>query len=58
MRKIDALQIVHTVLQRVYLKTANKVKVKVALAQVTKAQRGSEVYLYSFFNLGARLGGW
>ena len=28
--------------------------VKFALEQVTKAQRGVEVCLYSFFNLGAR----
>jgi hypothetical protein len=33
-----------------------QVKVKFALQQVTKAQRGVEVQLYSFFNLGARWG--
>jgi hypothetical protein len=31
-----------------------KVKVKFALEHVTKAQRGVEIYLYSFFNIGAR----
>ena len=31
-------------------------KVKFTLEQVTKAQRGGEVYLYSFLNLGARWG--
>jgi hypothetical protein len=35
-----------------------KVKVKFTLEQATKAQRGVEVYLYSFFNLGARWCGW
>ena len=33
-----------------------KVKVKVTQEQATKAQRGVDVYLYSFFNLGARWG--
>jgi hypothetical protein len=28
------------------------------LSPPQKAQRGREVYLYSFFNLGARWGGW
>jgi hypothetical protein len=31
-----------------------KIKVKFTLEQSTKAQRGSRVLLYSFFNLGAR----
>jgi len=35
-----------------------KVKVKFTLEQAMKAHRGGEVYLYSFFNLGARWGGW
>jgi hypothetical protein len=35
-----------------------KVKVKASPEQATKAQWGVEVYLYSFFNLSARLGGW
>jgi len=35
-----------------------KVKIKFALEQDTKTQRGVEVQLYSFFNLGARWGGW
>ena len=35
-----------------------KVKVKFTLQQATKAHRGVEVDLYSFFNLGARWGGW
>jgi hypothetical protein len=34
------------------------VKVKVALEQATKAQRRSRDKVYSFFNLGARWGGW
>ena len=34
------------------------VKVKFALEQAKKAQRVVEVQLYSFFNLGARWGGW
>jgi len=33
-----------------------KVKVKFTLEQAMKAYRGGEVYLYSFFNLGARWG--
>jgi len=35
-----------------------KVKVRFTLEQATKAQRGVEVQLYSFLNLGARWGGW
>jgi hypothetical protein len=35
-----------------------KVKVKVTLEQTTKAQRGSRGIACSFFNLGARWGGW
>jgi hypothetical protein len=31
-------------------------KVKFTLEQAMKAQRGLEVWLYSFFNLGARWG--
>jgi len=33
------------------------VKVKFTLEQATKAQRGVEIELYSFFNIGARWGG-
>ena len=32
------------------------IKVKFTLEEATKAQRGSNVILYSFFNLGARRG--
>jgi hypothetical protein len=35
-----------------------KVKVKVALEQATKAQRGSRGIALLFLNLGARWGGW
>ena len=35
-----------------------RVKVKVTLEQATKAQRGVELQLYSFFNLSARWSGW
>jgi hypothetical protein len=35
-----------------------KLKAKFTLEQVTKAQRVVEVYLYSFFNLGAIWDGW
>jgi hypothetical protein len=35
-----------------------KAKVKFTLEQATKTQRGVEVWLYSFFNLGANGGGW
>jgi len=35
-----------------------KVKVQFTLEQATKAQKGSRGKLYSFFNLGARGGGW
>jgi hypothetical protein len=35
-----------------------KVKVKFTLEHTMKAQRGSRGKLYSFFNLGARWGGW
>jgi hypothetical protein len=31
-----------------------KVKVQFSLEQATKAQRGVEVWLYSYLNLGAR----
>jgi hypothetical protein len=34
------------------------VKAKFTLEQATKAQRGSELDLYSFFNFSARWGGW
>jgi hypothetical protein len=34
------------------------IKVKLTLEQPTKAQRGSRGIAYSFFNLGARWGGW
>ena len=36
----------------------SKVKVKFILEQATKAQRGSRVYIYFFFNLEAKCGGW
>ena len=36
------------------VKVKVKVKVMVTLEQATKAQRGVEVQLYTFFNLGAR----
>jgi hypothetical protein len=32
------------------------VKVKITLEQTTKTRRGSDIYLYSFFNLGAGCG--
>jgi hypothetical protein len=35
-----------------------KVKVKFTLEQAKKSRGGVRVYLYSFFNLGARWGGW
>jgi len=35
-----------------------KLKVVFTLEQAMKAQRGVEVYLYSFFNLGTRWSGW
>jgi hypothetical protein len=35
-----------------------KVKVKVTPEQATKAQRGNTGIALSFFNLGARWGGW
>jgi hypothetical protein len=35
-----------------------KLKIKFTLQQATKAHGGVEVQLYSFFNLGARWGGW
>ena len=34
------------------------VTVKFTLEQATKVQRGVEIYVYSFFNLGARWSGW
>jgi hypothetical protein len=34
-----------------------KVTVKVTVEDATKAQRGVEVYLYSFLNISARWGG-
>ena len=34
------------------------ITVKFTLEQATKAQRGVDVYLDSFFNLGARWDGW
>ena len=40
------------------METKVKVKVKIILEQVTKARGGEEVHLHSFFNLGARWGGW
>jgi len=42
--------------RRPFLKV--KVKIKFILEQATKAQRGVEVELYSFFNLSARWGEW
>ena len=41
-----------------YGKILLKVKVKVTLEQATKAQRGNSVYLYCFFSLCDRWGGW
>jgi hypothetical protein len=38
------------------VKTVVKVKVNFSLEQTMKTQRGVDVYLYSFFNLGVRLG--
>jgi hypothetical protein len=35
-----------------------KLKVKVTIQHAMEAQRGIEVYLYSFFNLGSRCGVW
>jgi hypothetical protein len=35
-----------------------KVKVKVTPEQATKPREGTEVYLYSIFNLGTKSGGW
>ena len=35
-----------------------EVKLKFSLEKATKVRRGVEVYLYSFFNLGARWCGW
>ena len=43
-----------TLLLRVNL----KVKVNFTPEWATKAQVGVKAYLYSFFNLGARWGGW
>ena len=42
------------VLHRVQGKGKGKVKVKVIPEQAMKAQTGTQVLLYSFFNLGAR----
>ena len=36
----------------------SRAKEKISLEEATKVQRGVEVQLYSFFNLGARWGGW
>ena len=33
-------------------------RVKVTLEQAMKAQKGSRLQLYSFFNLGGKRGGW
>jgi hypothetical protein len=38
--------------------TEGKVMVKFTLERAMKAQRGVGVYLYSFFNLDVRWGGW
>ena len=38
--------------------TRLNIKVTFILEHDTKAQGGVEVYLYSFFNLGTRCGGW
>ena len=44
---------------KVKVKVKVKLKVKFTLERAKKAQRGRvEVQLYSFFNLGARWGGW
>jgi hypothetical protein len=34
------------------------IKLKFTLEQATKTQRGSRGITYSFFNVGARWGGW
>ena len=34
------------------------INLKFTPEQTTKAREGVEIYLYSFFNLGARWGGW
>jgi len=39
-------------------RTVSRVNVKITIEQDMKAQMGVEVQLYSFFNLGARWGGW
>jgi hypothetical protein len=39
------------------VKVKVKVKVKFTVEQATKAHRGEEVQLYSFFNFGAIWGG-
>ena len=43
----------HTIIRPLY---NNTVKVKVTLEQGTKAQRGVDVEIYPFFNLGPRWG--
>jgi hypothetical protein len=35
-----------------------KLKVKVTLEQATKPRRGVELYLHTFFDVGARWGWW
>ena len=35
-----------------------KIKVKVTLEETPRPRGGVEVQLYSFFNFGARFGGW
>jgi hypothetical protein len=40
------------------VKVKVRVKVKFTLEQATKTGGGVEVYLYTFFNLGARWCGW
>jgi hypothetical protein len=44
--------------KKTFLCQKPKVKVQFTLEQATKAQREVEAQLYSFFNLGARWGGW
>ena len=42
----------------IYIYISVKVKEKFTLEQATKPRGGVEVYLYSFFNFGAKWGGW
>jgi hypothetical protein len=44
-------------LPKIMSMTLGNIKMKLILEQVMKAQRGEEVQLYAFFNLGTGLGG-